>query len=483
MSVFTIVNSAALVASTAAFPRSVSTTIYGAIGNQFTCSMQGFLLSLGVAGPLYGGMLCINYLLVIKYNISDDVLKSYEKYLHAVALIPTISFALFGVFSDIFHPSLKMICWAAYGCELDYVADPNSDCEPKNQLKSDIVKFSMVGLGLSGVIITLYSMISLYISVRHQSMQMKKYQSWRAISQKASLNRVPRCKDDQRGPSDETFAQALLYVLMYLFCSIFVVMAQFVKEIGFTLMILKAIFYPSTGIWNLIIYVRPRFVAIRKNRKKESFWWVMKIIFKGGNDYLKDQERKRKKNFMLKMIRTACRRISTAEISDDNNDVYDAERLSLEDEKIIRHVCERISIKLERDGADFDHIDHSHAVHRSSKETKMIREICKRISMEAKKSGVDIDVDSIDSALEYGNDSISVINDTSISPRMTTSSKKGTDEIDFSENEGANKDVNDNSLNGNEFDLNDDDDENDSILISLVNDILYDQHILEENLE
>lgn len=247
MSVFYIINSAALVISTAAFPRSVSTIIYGAIGNQFTCSMQGFLLSLGVAGPLYGSMLCINYLLVIKYNISDDVVKSYEKYLHAVALIPTISFSLFGVFSDIFHPSLKMICWAAYGCELHYVADPNSDCEPKNQLKSDIVKFSMVGLGLCSVIIALYSMILIYISVRHQSMQMKKYQSWRAISQSTSFNRTPRCKDEQRDPSYETFTQALLYVLMYLFCSIFVVMAQFVKEIGFTLMILKAIFYPSTG--------------------------------------------------------------------------------------------------------------------------------------------------------------------------------------------------------------------------------------------
>lgn len=205
----------------------------------------------------------------------------------------------------------------------------------------------------------------------------------------------------------------------------------------------------------------------------------MKIILKGGNDYLTDQEQKRKKALMLKMIRMACRRISTAEISDSNNDVHGANRLSLEHEKIIRHVCERTSIKIEKNGANVDHINHSHAKQRSSKEMEMIREICKRISREVKKSSVDIDVDSIDSALEYGNDSISVINDTSISPSMAPSSKKGTDEIDFSENEGGNNDVNGHSLNGNEFNFNDGD-ENDTILISLINAVLHDQHIPEE---
>ena len=50
MSVFDVIQSAAMVFSVSAFPR--QSGIYGAKGNELTCTLQGFLLALGMAVPL-----------------------------------------------------------------------------------------------------------------------------------------------------------------------------------------------------------------------------------------------------------------------------------------------------------------------------------------------------------------------------------------------------------------------------------------------
>ena len=108
-----IINSSALLVSTAPFPRSVGHLIYGAYGCQISCSIQGFFLGVGISTGLYNAVLCVHYLWVIKYNVSHDVLKKYEKYLHGTAIIPTLFLATFAVSTNIIHPTVKANCWVS----------------------------------------------------------------------------------------------------------------------------------------------------------------------------------------------------------------------------------------------------------------------------------------------------------------------------------------------------------------------------------
>ena len=113
LSAVDIINSSALGVSTAAFPRAVGHLIYGAYGNQTSCTAQGFFLGLGIGASLYNAALCIHYLCVIKYNISDDVLRKYEKYMHGIPLGFASFVAIFAVSTGIIHPTVKANCWVS----------------------------------------------------------------------------------------------------------------------------------------------------------------------------------------------------------------------------------------------------------------------------------------------------------------------------------------------------------------------------------
>ena len=70
MSIFDIVNSLALGASTMPIPRGSPCT-YEAIGNQTTCAIQGFMMKIGLCSPMYHAMLCRYYYCVLERNMND----------------------------------------------------------------------------------------------------------------------------------------------------------------------------------------------------------------------------------------------------------------------------------------------------------------------------------------------------------------------------------------------------------------------------
>lgn len=53
--------------------------------------------------PLYNSMLCVNYLLVIRYNFKEDKLAKIEPFMHSIALLMPLAMAITGVITDSFH--------------------------------------------------------------------------------------------------------------------------------------------------------------------------------------------------------------------------------------------------------------------------------------------------------------------------------------------------------------------------------------------
>ena len=116
MSIFDVLQSTTLIVASAAIPK--ESGIYGAKGNQLTCTTQGFFVVLGLAVPLYNACLNIYYVLIIR-SFSAKRFAKYEPVLHAIAILVPLSLAIIcSVRGDMLpgggfcHPSSNLSMWA-----------------------------------------------------------------------------------------------------------------------------------------------------------------------------------------------------------------------------------------------------------------------------------------------------------------------------------------------------------------------------------
>lgn len=96
---------------TAAVPTFESPGVVGALGSEATCTAQGFFIQLGFAVPLYNCVLCMYFLLVIKYHKPErDLQKFFEPIGHLLSLGYPLGTAIAGAVMDLYH-SNGFFCW------------------------------------------------------------------------------------------------------------------------------------------------------------------------------------------------------------------------------------------------------------------------------------------------------------------------------------------------------------------------------------
>jgi hypothetical protein len=106
-------------------------TIWGAIGNHATCSLQGFMMIVGFSGAVFYSLsLTLYFLLRIRFGMIDTKIKTkVEPFLHAIPIIYSLSIGIYIYAMDQYNPA-GPVCWIAPSppnCELD----PDVDCIEK----------------------------------------------------------------------------------------------------------------------------------------------------------------------------------------------------------------------------------------------------------------------------------------------------------------------------------------------------------------
>ena len=246
-----------------------------------------------MAIPQYNACLCLYYLLVIKYNVKDEVLEKYEKYMHAYAIIPNVGIAVVAASLDMLNPGQLDYCGLSDGCKILFIGYV-PDCQPRHRMFGPVIKYTASFFCVLDLVIIIVSMILLYLSVHKQAEKMKKYQSFK---KRNSLNGDDTGANKQGGLHRETLIQSSLYVLAFFLTFMWPSIAMMVEAFeiyGFA--ICKAIFFPLQGFWNFFAYIRPRFVKLKEKKPNKSFWWILHVVVFGGND----EENDEKKNFNTK---------------------------------------------------------------------------------------------------------------------------------------------------------------------------------------
>jgi hypothetical protein len=93
--------------------------VWGAFGNQATCSTQGSVRQFGIiASGVWDIILSLTFLLIIHYNTPDFKLQKWEPYFHGAAWLPAIGITIAAAIQDVYNYD-RGGCWLngiPHGC-------------------------------------------------------------------------------------------------------------------------------------------------------------------------------------------------------------------------------------------------------------------------------------------------------------------------------------------------------------------------------
>jgi hypothetical protein len=235
------------------------------VGNQATCTAQGFFSQMALGTNAYNCCLAIYYLLTIRQGWSDKkISKRAEPIMHIVSLGFALGTGVLGLGLSLFNP-LGVQCWIATsprGCiqsykdrELELPTNPNP-CQRGDNAYIYQMALVYCPLWLSFLIMTT-SLILIYCRIRNLNLATARYR-----------------REGQQ--IQRRFAtQATLYVLAW-FLSWSVVSSLNIREwiipgdpnfwhafAGMTLL-------PLQGFWNMLVFKYPEFLAWRRDQKKRA---------------------------------------------------------------------------------------------------------------------------------------------------------------------------------------------------------------------
>uniref|UniRef100_A0A7S3PAK5 G-protein coupled receptors family 2 profile 2 domain-containing protein n=1 Tax=Amphora coffeiformis TaxID=265554 RepID=A0A7S3PAK5_9STRA len=288
MSVFDILYSLNACLQTFLLPALTSPRLT-AVGNHASCNALGFLMQLSYATYWYNGVLSLYFLVTIVYKWSDDKVRRYlEPAWHVTcvlfALVTASMGAVFGWYSE---QDMGFGCW---------VNDFPRGCEKLNETTgemgeaclSDDIAWLIAGIPITlSLLLVIFINIRIYCHVRAVLLKSQRHNFARSVSS-TSLGSLTASShnnsnsDNQLRRMRQVAIQGFFYVAAFWMTGIFSALVRIVEgydlaadESGvYPLLFLQAVWAPSTGFFNMVVYFRPRYLRCRQNFPYESRWWA-----------------------------------------------------------------------------------------------------------------------------------------------------------------------------------------------------------------
>ena len=238
----------------------------GAVGNQLSCDVQGFLAYVsGAASEMLNVSLALCYLLMVRYEYDDERLHKLEPYFLYVplsaSLIMAVSGLTFGIYN--FNGTFNVCFIDASPLNCDKSESPVV-CERGEQYKYWFYYNSLLIFTESCVI--LFSMIKTYTAVLQRERSGDRFRF-----------RIASRPDTRRNLSNTMRSQGLWYSGAFLF-TFLLIMLFFVWTNYFTQIFSFLTLY-LIGFTNAVIYVRPRFIKFRQDFPSlgvtSSIWYTL----------------------------------------------------------------------------------------------------------------------------------------------------------------------------------------------------------------
>ena len=256
--------------------------VWGAVGNEATCKIQGFLVLLSITTtPFYNCALCIYYLCIIRYAMPDDKFSSrIEPALHVIPFC-------WGWFSAIYCLSQGLInntgpagCWIA-PYPSNCIDNPDVDCIRGENIHVTRWIFNLAFILLTFLVI-IVTMSMMFWSVWRQEARMNQY---RFGSNFGSASGPQGANNNVRNPSTSTRrtsstssttrverarSQAVLYCGAWVLSFIPSIIQRTVEanigagEVPFVFVFAALFLNPLQGLFNLLVFIQPQVSSVRR---------------------------------------------------------------------------------------------------------------------------------------------------------------------------------------------------------------------------
>jgi hypothetical protein len=257
--------------------------VYGAVGTTETCTAQGYFLQLAIMGPLFNAALSLYYLLMIRYNFSEERLDKITVPVYGIILVFGISTSIAGLPLTLYN-NADLWCWQAplpFGCLESAQNGGVTTCERGDNVLS-IYRWAFFYAPLwAAIAFATISMALVFLKVHRLEAASARFRSRRDFSLGVELSPISRmsilAKLGER--AKKVARQALCYVGAFYISWIWSTLTRILQSVNgqtyFPIVLLAAIFLPFQGFLNFLVYIRPRY---ERFRDENPDWSVLTAI-------------------------------------------------------------------------------------------------------------------------------------------------------------------------------------------------------------
>lgn len=308
MSICDLIISTAWACSGFLMPSDSSQRVW-AFGNDATCTALGFLTQFGFSGFLYYGALSYYYVLTIRWGMRDARFsKCLEPIMHVICIGYPLATAFFGVGLGIFYENeLGIGCWINNYPD-NCGSGPNETGEPCMSstiawlIGGTVILFILASLLVNNIVIYVHVRRTITRSRRRHftstvvcSAAAERRTSTAAAGRGTRISHAAQQQaddDSQMRRIRAVAAQCFLYVAAFVVSYSWGVVVRILEGMGYdakdeasiyALLVGQAVFGPLPGWFNLMIYLRPRYLRIRNDfgEQQVSRWWAVKRALLG----------------------------------------------------------------------------------------------------------------------------------------------------------------------------------------------------------
>ena len=262
LSFWDIINSFVMFLSTWPIPKEIE-TVYGASGTWGTCLAQGFLGQISNFTPLYNAVLGIYFVLTVRYRWKRRELRNLEIASHILTTGLAVGTSVAALYMNLYNEA-NFWCWIApypRGCTSTMSGFDEGDipCTRGDNAEMYQFVFYYFWIFLSWIIV-ITCMGLLYATTSQDAKRMSKYAS-------ASM-----CDRNRR----DAAIMGLLYIWAFFISYTFLSAARVIKlinpsyKMSYGMMLMSMITRPLQGIWNVLIYLAPRFMKLKRKQPKTA---------------------------------------------------------------------------------------------------------------------------------------------------------------------------------------------------------------------
>lgn len=311
-------------------PKGTPGALY-ALGNQLSCDIQGFFYVFGSLSLMFYFCGLTGYFnLAIKLEISEERIQKYfEPAVHAISLVYALFGAIYVLASDGYYTTGN-ICWIAprpFRCEYNEDVDCSSGSAHKFEVMRWIFIAGPVFLSFLFIVINMLMIfcalwaqnrsINLSISSRADEINNIVREETPRLLEGTTLDTQERnnlqtqnsrivesyaaTKKDRKLSNaeidrKEAMIQALLYIFVFFFCYFAILTFRFMEYYGtpisLNLYIISRGTSPLQGFGVFVIFIRPRFMNMKK--RQPSYSWIQVLVGAIQSKGIKVKRRRRK---------------------------------------------------------------------------------------------------------------------------------------------------------------------------------------------